>query len=66
MTEIVQGKKVTEAVKRERVENLEEQVLKIVKDKPGLSINAYMGLVMKEFKGKVDGKKVMEILKKLV
>jgi len=45
---------------------LEEEILKIIKDKPGLSINAYMGLVMKKFKGKVNGKEVAEIIKKLV
>ena len=38
----------------------------IIKEKPGLSIGAYMGLVMAKFKGKVDGKSTMDILKKLV
>lgn len=45
---------------------LEEEIKKIVKQKPGLSIGAYMGIIMAKYKGKVDGKKVMEILKKLV
>jgi Glu-tRNA(Gln) amidotransferase subunit E-like FAD-binding protein len=66
MEEIVKGKAVKKAVEREKVENLEEEIMKIVKEKPGLSINAYMGLVMKRFKGKVSGKEAMEILKKLV
>ena len=39
--------------------------LKIIKQKPGLNANAYMGLVMKEFKGKVDGKSAMDIINKL-
>ena len=38
--------------------------MEIIKKKPGLSQNAYMGLVMKEFKGKVDGKVVREIIHK--
>ena len=66
MEEVVLGKNVKEAVKREKIENLEEEVLKLVKEKPGLSVNAYMWLIMKKFKGKVSGKEVVEILKKLV
>ncbi len=66
MEEIIKGKEVKEAVEREKIENLEEEVLKIIKEKPGLTINAYMGLIMKKFKGKANGKEVMEILKKLV
>ncbi len=45
---------------------VEEQIIKIIKNKPGLSMNAYMGLVMKEFKGKISGKEVMEIIKKYI
>jgi uncharacterized protein YqeY len=40
--------------------------MKIIKDKPGLNANAYMGLVMKEFKGKVDGKVAMQIINKFL
>ncbi|HZX44363.1 MAG TPA: Glu-tRNA(Gln) amidotransferase subunit GatE [Candidatus Nanoarchaeia archaeon] len=47
-------------------EELEEEIKKIVINKPGLSMGGYMGLVMAKFKGKVDGKKAMEILKKIV
>jgi len=62
------GTKFDDAVKKENIEinNLEEQIFKIIKSKPGLSENAYMGLVMSQMKGKVDGKIVMEIIKKLV
>ena len=45
---------------------LKAEIEKIVKQKPGLSIGAYMGLVMKKFKGKIDGRKAMEILQQLV
>jgi len=65
MTDIAKGKDANEALKVEKVENLEEEILKIVKEKPGLTINAYMGLVMEKFKGKVSGKQVMEILKRI-
>ena len=38
----------------------------LVKSKRGLTIQAYMGLIMQKNKGKVDGKEVMDILKKLL
>jgi Glu-tRNA(Gln) amidotransferase subunit E-like FAD-binding protein len=47
-------------------DKLEDEVAKIVKEKQGLSIGAYMGIVMGKYRGKVDGKKVMGILKKIV
>ena len=45
---------------------LEKEIKEIVKQKPGLNTGAYMGLVMAKYRGKAEGKKVMEILKKLV
>ncbi|MAG91373.1 Glu-tRNA(Gln) amidotransferase GatDE subunit E [Candidatus Woesearchaeota archaeon] len=45
-------------------EELEEEIKTMMKEKPGLSTGAYMGLVMAKHRGKVDGKKVMELLKK--
>jgi len=66
--EIAGGKKVSDAISVEKVDinKVEEFVAKLVKEKPGLGVGGYMGLVMKEFKGKVSGKVVMEILKKYV
>jgi len=46
--------------------DLEREIKHIVDSKPGLSIGAYMGMVMGRFKGKIDGKKAMDILKRLV
>ena len=40
--------------------------MKIIREKPGLSENAYMGLAMAEMKGKIDGKTAIEIIKKFV
>jgi Glu-tRNA(Gln) amidotransferase subunit E-like FAD-binding protein len=64
--EIVSGKSLDEATKIEKVDigGVEEFVMKIVKEKPGMNANAYMGLVMKEFGGKVSGKEVMGLIKK--
>lgn len=47
-------------------EDLEKEIKLIIKEKPNLSIGGYMGLIMAKFKGKVDGKKVMGILNKLL
>jgi len=62
---IVVGTEVKDAVifKREDVNVIEEKIAKIIKSKPGLSENAYMGLVMKEVKG-VSGKEAREMIKK--
>jgi glutamyl-tRNA(Gln) amidotransferase subunit E len=70
MIGVVDGQELDELVKghSEKVDGdeVEEFVGKLVKEKPGMRENAYMGLVMKEFGGKVDAKKVMEIVKKVV
>ncbi len=59
--------KLSEALKFEKQDfsGIEERVVKILKEKPGLSPNAYMGLLMKEFKGKADAKTLMELIQKL-
>lgn len=67
LMQIMDGKSVKEAVKIEKVDHskLEEEIREIVKSKPGLRANAYMGLVMGKLGGKVDARKAMEILKKV-
>ncbi len=68
MLKIASGEKFGEATKVEKVsaDELENEINKIIKEKPGLAINAYMGLLMQKFKGKIDAKKAMEILKRTV
>jgi Glu-tRNA(Gln) amidotransferase subunit E-like FAD-binding protein len=51
-------------IKKEDIDSIEEKIAKMIKEKPGLSINAYMGLVMKEFKGKISGQEAIELIKK--
>ncbi|MBU0958852.1 MAG: Glu-tRNA(Gln) amidotransferase subunit GatE [Nanoarchaeota archaeon] len=65
---LVEGVGLEEAIKFESVDvaDLEEEIHKIIKSKPGLNANAYMGLVMKDLKGKIGGKEAMEIIKKLM
>jgi len=63
LVKLVEGKDLKSAIKVEKVsDNIEEKILKIINDKPGLSEKAYMGLVMKEFKGQIGGKEAMEII----
>ncbi|VVB82795.1 Glutamyl-tRNA(Gln) amidotransferase subunit E [uncultured archaeon] len=67
MEKIVEGQEMKKAIEFEKkAENVEEEILKIIKEKPGLSENAYMGLVMKEMKGKVNAGEVMGIIRKLL
>ena len=47
-------------------EELEKEIKNIISEKPNLNIGAYMGLVMAKYRGKIDGKKVMEIVKRFV
>lgn len=65
---LVEGKDLEEAIKIEKadINEIEEKIHDIIKAKPGLNANAYMGLVMKEFKGKISGQEAMEIIMKFV
>ncbi|MDP3987312.1 MAG: Glu-tRNA(Gln) amidotransferase subunit GatE [Nanoarchaeota archaeon] len=66
LEDIVKGKSHEEAVKsgKEDLSSVEEKIVKLIRAKPGLSENAYMGLVMKEFGGRVSGKEVIGIIKR--
>lgn len=66
LVRIVRGEKLEDSIlfEKEDTSFIEEKIMKIIKDKPGLSENAYMGLVMKEFKGKVNGKTAREVIEK--
>jgi Asp-tRNA(Asn)/Glu-tRNA(Gln) amidotransferase B subunit len=73
MLDIIHGQDINEILKETKTQSssssltdLEHQIQAIIKEKPNLSLNAYMGLVMQKFKGKVDAKQVSEILKKYV
>lgn len=45
---------------------LEKEIKKIVEEKPGLNASAYMGLIMANHRGRVDGSRVMKLLKELI
>ncbi len=46
------------------IKKIEEEIKKIIKEKPGLSLNAVMGILMNKYKGKVQGSKLIELIKK--
>lgn len=68
MLKIVSGTPIEEALKVEKVDDdaLEEEIAKIVKEKPGLRAGGYMGLIIAKLGPSVDKRKAMEILNKLV
>lgn len=68
LTKIAEGTNLEQALKIEKVDSdsLEHEIRRIIKEKPGLRPNAYMGLVMQKFKGKLDAKKAMEIINSLL
>jgi Glu-tRNA(Gln) amidotransferase subunit E-like FAD-binding protein len=68
LEKISKGIKIDEALKVEKTDlsEIEGEIAKIIKEKPGLTIGAYMGLVMQRFKGKVSGKAASEIINKLM
>src|SRR3989344_2049236 len=68
MIKLVKGESFENAVKIEKTETekIEEKIMKLIREKPGLNANAYMGLIMSEMKGKINGKTAMEIIKKFV
>lgn len=65
--EIIKGKK--PSLKKYKIISdkvLEKEIKKIVKKNKDASIKALMGIIMKKYKGRLDGKKVVRLLKKMV
>src|SRR3989338_1808032 len=44
--------------------DLEKEIKELIEDKKDISVGAYMGILMSKYRGKVDGRKIMELLKK--
>ncbi|MEM4703008.1 MAG: Glu-tRNA(Gln) amidotransferase subunit GatE [Candidatus Pacearchaeota archaeon] len=67
MLEIVRGKELEQALKAEKIDlqKVEEYIQQLIKTKKGLSVNAYMGIIMQHFKY-VNPKDASDILKKYV
>ena len=66
LVEVAEGKKMNfSKYKTISEQNLEKAIKEIVEKNKNAPFNALMGIVMGKFRGKVDGKKVAEIIKKL-
>ncbi len=63
LSQLARGQKIREKPVNDK--KIEEEIGKLIKQKKGLSINAYMGLMMKKFPG-ANGREIMEMLKKKV
>jgi len=65
LSEVAQGKMVNiEQYKGISDEKLEEEIRQLVEKEKGAPINALMGIIMAKYKGRVEGRVVIEILKK--
>lgn len=55
-------------IKYQKIDNatLEKEIKKIISDNKDLKFNALIGKVMEKFRGKAEGKKIVEIVKKLI
>ena len=60
--EAIKGK--VDLSKKINLNDIEKEVKKIIEEKPELSINAIMGILMGKYKGKIQGKKLIEIINK--
>ncbi len=52
--------------KKEDDSAIEKEIVALIQKNPKLSIGAYMGMLMAKYRGKVDGKELMALLKKFV
>ncbi len=67
LVDIAKGKKLDlKNYQMASVDDIEEEIKKIVESNKGAGMGAIMGMVMKKYHGKVDGKKVNEIVKKFL
>jgi Glu-tRNA(Gln) amidotransferase subunit E-like FAD-binding protein len=67
LLQVAEGKKMDiHQFKKADTSNLDKEVQDLIKQKPNLNIGAYMGLLMAKYRGKVDGKELMQVLRKHV
>ncbi len=68
MLKISNGEGFEEAIKIDKIsdDKIEQEIREIVKEKPGLGIGGYMGLIIGRLGKDIDKKKAMEILQKVL
>jgi glutamyl-tRNA(Gln) amidotransferase subunit E len=59
-----QGKMIDFSKYQANEDELVEFIIKTISEKPNLNANALMGIVMKEYRGKYSGQKILELIKK--
>ena len=62
---LTEGKINLEKYKPVKENEIEKEIKNLIKKNKGASFNALMGEAMKQFKGKIDGKKIADLIKKL-
>jgi len=64
LTEVAKGKEIDlNKYKKIDISNIEDEIIKLIKSNKNISPNGLMGMIMKKYRGKIDPKKVMEIIK---
>src|SRR3989338_1291222 len=68
LLKVASGGNIEDALKIEKMsdDDLENKLREIVKEKPGMRANAYMGIVIKKLGASIDKRKAMEILNRIV
>ena len=68
LLKVASGGNIEDALKIEKMsdDDLEKKLREIVKEKPGMRANAYMGIVIKKLGASIDKRKAMEILNRIV
>ncbi len=64
MSKLNRNEKITFDNKKIDDKDIEKEIKSIIKKSPTIPIGAVMGQLMKKYKGKVNGKKLMELVKK--
>lgn len=68
LMKVLEGVDLKEALKVEKIDDneIEKEIREIIEEKPGMRANAYMGLLMAKLKGKIDAKKAMELINRVL
>ncbi|MEK6914973.1 MAG: hypothetical protein AABW89_00330 [Nanoarchaeota archaeon] len=68
LAKVISGIGIGEALIFDKVsdDDIEKEIRDLIKEKPGMRANAYMGMLMAKFKGKLDAKKAMELIERVL
>ena len=68
LMKVLEGSSVKDALKIEKIDDneIEKEIRLMTKEKPGLRANAYMGMLMVKHKGKLDARRAMELINRVL